>query len=229
MNLEAQAKGTLASAAYQRLREEIITAELSPGSKLKIRNLCERFEVGLSPMREALSRLATEGLVRQFDQRGFTVAPLTESDLIELTMARCWLNEIGLRQSIEKGGAIWEEQIVLSYHRLSRAKRLINDNPADRSAEWSTAHMQFHQALIAASGSRWLTNICAQLFEAAERYRHLARRYGRSRNAINEHKTLMECTIERKADQAVDVLNRHFWKTTNMGRKALSVMKDELG
>ena len=220
------AKGTLASAAYSRLRQEIITAELPPGHKLKIRNLCDRFEVGLSPIREALSRLATEGLVRQFDQRGFTVAPLTESDLVELTMARCWLNEIGLRQSIEKGGAQWEEQIVLSYHRLSRAKRLINANPADRSVEWSTAHMDFHQALISASGSRWLTNICAQLFEAAERYRHVARRYGRSRNAINEHKQLMEAAIDRKPDEAVEVMKRHFWKTTEMGRKALSELKD---
>lgn len=220
------AKGTLASAAYSRLREEIITAQLPPGSKLKIRSLCDRFEVGLSPMREALSRLATEGLVRQFDQRGFTVAPLTESDLVELTMARCWLNEIGLRQSIEKGGAQWEEQIVLSYHRLSRAKRLINDDPADRSLEWSAAHMDFHQALISASGSRWLTNICAQLFEAAERYRHAARRYGRSRNAINEHKQLMEAVIDRKPDDAVEIMKRHFWKTTEMGRKALSELKE---
>lgn len=225
-DIATTAKGTLASAAYYRLREEIITAELAPGSKLKIRNLCDRFEVGLSPIREALSRLATEGLVRQFDQRGFTVAPLTESDLTELTMARCWLNEIGLRQSIEKGGAQWEEQVVLSFHRLSRAKRLINDNPADRSAEWSAAHMEFHQALISASGSRWLTNICAQLFEAAERYRHVARRYGRSRNAINEHKQLMEAAINRKADEAVEVLKRHFWKTTEMGRKALSELKE---
>ena len=225
-DVASTAKGTLASAAYHRLRQEIITAEIPPGSKLKIRNLCDRFEVGLSPIREALSRLATEGLVRQFDQRGFTVAPLTESDLVELTMARCWLNETGLRQSIEKGGAQWEEQIVLSFYRLSRAKRLINDDPADRSAEWSVAHMEFHQALISASGSRWLTNICAELFEAAERYRHVARRYGRSRNATNEHKQLMEAAINRRADEAVEVMKRHFWKTTEMGRKALSELKE---
>ena len=47
---------TLASTAYERLREDIISAQFSPGQKLAIQHLCERYGMGLSPMREALNR-----------------------------------------------------------------------------------------------------------------------------------------------------------------------------
>jgi len=94
------AKETLASLVYDRLRQDIISVAIEPGEKLHIRSLCERFEVGLSPMREALSRLSSEGLVAQSDHRGFAVAPMDEEDLVDITRARCWLNELAIRKSI---------------------------------------------------------------------------------------------------------------------------------
>jgi GntR family carbon starvation induced transcriptional regulator len=116
-------KETLASQVYDRLRQDIISVAIEPGEKLHIRSLCARFDVGLSPMREALSRLSSEGLVAQSDHRGFAVAPMGEQDLVDLTRARCWLNELAIRKSIAHGDAAWEEQVVLSFHRLSRTPR----------------------------------------------------------------------------------------------------------
>ncbi|XSC47418.1 GntR family transcriptional regulator [Bradyrhizobium sp. RDT10] len=81
------AKETLASHVYDRLRQDIISVAIEPGEKLHIRSLCERFDVGLSPMREALSRLSSEGLVAQSDHRGFAVAPMGEEDLVDITRA----------------------------------------------------------------------------------------------------------------------------------------------
>src|SRR4030081_1187476 len=98
-------KETLASQVYDRLRQDIISVTIEPGEKLHIRSLCERFDVGLSPMREALSRLSSEGLVAQSDHRGFAVAPMGEQDLVDITRARCWLHDIAIRNSIGHGGA----------------------------------------------------------------------------------------------------------------------------
>ena len=98
-------KETLASQVYDRLRQDIISVAIEPGEKLHIRSLCARFDVGLSPMREALSRLSSEGLVAQSDHRGFAVAPMGEQDLVDLTRARCWLNELAIRKSIAHGDA----------------------------------------------------------------------------------------------------------------------------
>ena len=76
--------GTLASAAHARVRAEILSGVIAPGSRLHIRELCGRLGIGLSPMREALNRLSAQGLVKQSDQRGFTAAPLDLADLADL-------------------------------------------------------------------------------------------------------------------------------------------------
>jgi DNA-binding GntR family transcriptional regulator len=207
---------TLASAVYEQLRQNILTVALLPESKLNIRALCDRFEVGLSPVREALSRLSMEGLVRQVDHRGFTVAPLSLVDLKDLTKARCWIDGLGLRQSIEIGDAAWEEGLLVSYHRLSRTPRFASEDNRTRSAAWEAAHRQFHQQLVVGCGSRWLTTISGQLFEAAERYRHLARLAGKSRIKEDEHRRIMDAALAHEPDLAVQLLTFHFNKTAEL-------------
>src|SRR5258708_27594786 len=214
-------KETLASVIYEQLRQDILTVALPPEAKLNIRALCDRFEVGLSPVREALSRLSMERLVQQIDHRGFTVAPLSLADLEDLTRARCWIDGLGLRQSIEAGEAAWEEGLVVAYHRLSRTPRFASEDNRTRSAAWEVAHKQFHQQLVGGCGSRWLAAISEQLFEAAERYRHLARLAGKSRVKEDEHRGIMDAALAHDADLAVKLLSRHFHKTADLVKAAI--------
>jgi DNA-binding GntR family transcriptional regulator len=218
------AKTTLASSAYAKLREEIILTELAPGTKLKINVLCERFDVALSPIREALSRLAAEGLVEQIDQRGFRVTSLSEADLMDVTKAKCWVNEIGLRQSIAGGGAAWEEAVDLAFYRLARLARAMGHDPLNRPPGWSITHRQFHHALVAGCGSNWIIDCCDQLFDRTERYRNLARKTGRARNAEGDHRAIMKAALARDADSAVKLLNEHYWRTAELSRKALKAV-----
>lgn len=67
---------TLTSLVCTDLRRDIIVGTYEPGEKLRLRMLSERFQVGLSPIREALNRLSRDGLVEQCDLRGFFVPPL---------------------------------------------------------------------------------------------------------------------------------------------------------
>lgn len=215
------AKQTLATTTYGQLRDEILTGSIIPDTKLNIRALCGRFAVGLSPMREALTRLSAEGLVQQSDNRGFTVLPVSTAELMDLNMARCWVNEVGLRQSIARGDAEWEEGLLLAFHRLSRTPRHQADN-ADRNPAWEQAHRMFHRALIGGSGSQWLTETCERLFEAAERYRHLARIAGVFRGGQeDEHRAIMQAAVDRKADEAVERLTMHFDRTAQLVRQVL--------
>src|SRR3990172_5019394 len=84
--------GTLASSVYERLRQDVLTGELLPGHKLRIDALRLRYGVGASPVREALNRLVSEGLVTLEDQKGFRVAPVSLDELRELTHTRCLIN-----------------------------------------------------------------------------------------------------------------------------------------
>ena len=216
---------TLASTAYERLREDIISAQFSPGQKLAIQHLCERYGMGLSPMREALNRLSRVGLVSQSDRRGFAVTALDAQHLLQLTKTRCWLNEIALRESIAHGDLAWEERALLAYHRLSRIPRhRTGESGATYNPDWEKAHRLFHAELISACGSRWLEDFCEQLFDAADCYRHLSRisSVERKQPRQDEHKLMLDAALGRNADKAVQLINRHFTRTAELVRERLA-------
>jgi GntR family transcriptional regulator, carbon starvation induced regulator len=212
---ETPRAATLASDVFNRLKTEIITATLQPSRKLKIAELSDKYVVGLAPIREALNRLSAENLVVQTDQRGFTVAPISEHDHDDLLKARCWLNGVALKESIEKGDSEWEEGVILACHRLSKTPR---QNP-----EWEELHRNFHKSLLAACGSNWVLSFCDQLFFKSERYRNVARysNAARSLAAAAEHREIAEVAVARRAELASKLLNDHFMKTALIVRKKL--------
>ena len=208
---------TLATVAYQRLRREIIVGEYPFGSKLKIKSLCDRYQVGLSPMREALNRASTDGLVTVSDLKGFYVTPISESDLDDILHSRILMNTAALRESIAHGGDAWEEQLVVGYHRLSR----IPFAPMNVDPVWETAHRAFHAALLSGCNAPRLLSFCEQLFEAAQRYRCVARQLAPRSNYVAGHKEILEATLARRADLAVALLTEHFTETADRCRAEL--------
>lgn len=211
---------TLATSVYSRLREDVIGGVVD--GALKIRDLCDRYGAGLSPVREALNRLATEGLITQIDQRGFWVTPLSIEELDELIRSRCLVEGLALRESIRLGGIEWEEQVLLAYHRLSRTPRHAGGEPGLRNPDWERAHSLFHATLIAACGMRQVRKFCAELFDAAERYRHAARvASAHTRNDVDEHRAIMEAAVSRDANLAVELLTQHFRLTATLVRQGL--------
>ena len=110
---------TLASTVYEKLREDIASASILPGERLGMDTLRARYDVGGSPLREALNRLVSEGLVTQEDRKGFRVAPVSQEELRELTRARQLIHEVALREAIRNGDVAWEEGIIIAYHRMN--------------------------------------------------------------------------------------------------------------
>ena len=202
---------TRSSTVYHQLRHDIIVGSLKPGSRLNINALCLRFDTALSPVREALNRLAPEGLVHKIDNRGFVVAPVSVEEMNDLTMARCWLNETALRDAIAHGDTAWEEAVIVALHRLTRTRR-DETNEAQQDI-WSEVHRAFHNVLISACRSATILRYCDETFVASERYRHIARRSGKRRLDKDTHGEIAQAAIDRKADLAVELLNQHFKRT----------------
>ena len=210
---------TKSSIAIERLRAEIINGHLKPNEKLRIQALAERYQLGPSPLREALSRLVTDGLVEAEDQRGFRVCPVSREDLVDLTRTRVGIECMALTASIAQGDVAWESDILAALHRLSRCPPLPSPNvgsPAD--SKWVACHLAFHRALIAGCRSDWLLYFCGLLYEQSERYRILAE-YSvarKSRNVPQEHEEIMRAVIGRDVDSACELIKQHFWATTNI-------------
>ncbi len=208
---------TLASSVYGQLRNDILRGELAPGGKLRIEFVSERYAAGHSPVREALNRLSSDGLVDRRDQRGFYVAAASVADLLELTRTRCWLEEIGLRESIARFDAVWEEGVVLALHRLGRVPRSISAEAYQENPEWERLHRAFHRSLIAGCGSRWLLGFCDQLADQAYRYRQLsAQQAFPKRQEKNEHQAIVDAVFQRDTEQAVALLCAHYRKTAEI-------------
>ena len=98
------AQESLTSRVYARLRADILAGRLEPVRKLRIEELRKSYGVGASPIREALSHLASDHLVERLDQRGFRVTDVSGEEFNELRKTRCWLEERALRESIAHGG-----------------------------------------------------------------------------------------------------------------------------
>lgn len=79
--------GSLAEEAYLLLRRQIVRGELPAGRRLVARDLCRTLDLGATPVREALARLDTEGLVVTLPRRGYVVPPVTARDAHETVQA----------------------------------------------------------------------------------------------------------------------------------------------
>lgn len=201
---------------YAQMRLDILDGKLKAGEKLTMHRLQERYEVGNSPIREALNRLIPDGLVEQQDRKGFYVQKLSRADLSEITKMRCWLGDIGIRESIRLGDLEWEESVILAHHRLKREPRFQDDEKLKSNRHWEHLHESFHQALLSACESTWLMVYSKNLLDLSERYRRndLEVDY-EPRNAQSEHDAILAATLDRDASKASELLQKHFQMTTD--------------
>lgn len=199
-----------------RLRTDIIEGQFAPDEKLRVKALCERFDTNTSAIREALSRLVAEGLVRAEDQRGFYVATISANDLMDLTRTRIQLETLAVTQAIKSGDVAWEASLVAAFHTLSKIKIPSLAAAAENKREWFDAHRTFHRALLAGCGSPTLIALCDNLYAKSERYRHLSgvRRPVSARDVATEHRRILEAALARDADTLVNELSAHFMMTS---------------
>lgn len=204
----------LVEQAFNRLRKDVLVGSYPAGAKLKIEELQEAYGFSSSPLREALSRLAQEGLVRADERRGFRVAPISAEDLADITRMRLMLDVQALAESIEHGDDRWEAAIVAAYYRLEKIESRLSDGPVILDDDWSALHRDFHLALLAACPSERQRNWSASLFDQAERYRRYSARYRKTlRRKSSEHKKIMDATLKHDTQTACALLREHILST----------------
>lgn len=204
--------------AYRRLRAEILQGELMPGERLRAAELQDRFQLGLTPIREALMRLSSESLVEAEANRGSRVPDASAAELVDLMSTRRVIERACLTAAIARGDAAWEAEIVAAMHLLSRTP--LPADPDDRAAAslWEAQHRRFHHALVAACGSEWLLRFWNTLADHSERYRKvrlLHRRETRAevRDVAAEHQEIMAAVLARDVARAAGLMDAHLIAT----------------
>jgi DNA-binding GntR family transcriptional regulator len=206
---------TRSTEIWERLRSDIVETRLQPGTKLQFDQMRQVYDVGLSPLREALFRLSATGLVVLKDQRGFSVAPVSTADLLDVTRLRLELEPWALRMSIEKGTEEWEAEVLAATHRLSKEQKRLSHVRPELNDAWEVHHRAFHRILVSACDSPWLLKVRDQLYDHTDRYRRLHVRYAPARDDVAEHRALMEAAVTHNVDAATQLLRQHISATAD--------------
>src|SRR5260370_512580 len=113
-------------------------ADDEQGHGLRWLDVARRYDARLWLVREALTRLAGQGLLVATPQRGFSVRELSVADLADLTRTRVQVESLALRQAVEHGDVAWEAADGAAHHPLGRTPDADATGPFTEA--WSAAH-----------------------------------------------------------------------------------------
>ena len=229
---DAGERKTLANRAYHHLRADIVSGRLAAGSKLKLEKLVADYDVGMAPLREALTRLAGDALVVSQEQRGFWVAPLSLGELDDILRVRALVETEALSLAIRHGDAGWETRLSAAFEALADVEACLPAGAEAASPElvenWEDLNREFHAALVSACGSPWLIRLRAQLYQQSERYRRVSLHASRGRRFVHdEHEAIFTAALQRNAVRACRMTEAHLARTAEEVRRAVASLQAE--
>ena len=219
-SVERKAK-TRSGEVYESVRRAILDGRLRPAEKLSPSVLSQQYGVSLSVVREALTRLAEQGLVQAQPQVGFQVTPISREDLLDLTSVRLDIETLALRRSVELGDLEWRSELLAAHYVLEHTARYEADDdegPGRLNEDWARAHNVYHTQLLAACGSARLLEIAKSLRDSSDLYRRWSQPIGgdTERDIAGEHRAILEAVQAADPDMAAQRLIAHISHTTNV-------------
>ena len=195
---------TASAAVLAQLRQAISTGALLPGQQLVQEALAERFGVSRVPLREALQILEGEGQVVHEVNRGYFVAELSITDLVEVYRLRSLLEAEAARAAVP---------LLNDADIDAMAKLLDQVDHAAASGDVSTmtqANRAFHFALIDAAQMPRLSRIVSSLWDATDVYRAVYYGSASHRDRVaHEHAAILAALRERDTATVVMELDAH--------------------
>ncbi len=193
---------TSADVVYQRTRSAIVRGIYPPGALLKIQDLAEANSVSLTPVREALRILAAEGLIEATRNRIVRVAPLPESEVIDIYNVRVQLEVAALRQAFEH---ITPDTVRRAWELDRQCLELLRAG----DERFFDIHETLHFMLYELSQSRLLMRFISTVWAHSERCRWLASPPHIGVQDAEQHVSLLTALDRRDLDGALEALEVH--------------------
>ncbi|MFD1213636.1 GntR family transcriptional regulator [Arthrobacter sp. GCM10027362] len=200
------------------IRSAVLGGGWKPGERLRPAVLAERFGTSTTVVREALARLAGDGLVAARRNRGFFVPQLDLRELGDVTELRCVSEALAARLSLERGDLQWESELNAAHHHLSRVPRR-DPAAAERiTEEWTAAHKAFHAKILEAAACPAMSRLAANLAGSTELYRRWAAPSAAAavRDVEREHRSILEAALARDAAGLAALLRAHYEATVQV-------------
>lgn len=209
----------IADAVTNEIRQLILSGQIEDGSPLRQDALAHQMGTSRIPVREALSRLESEGLVASFPHRGYVVTGLSRSDIEELFDLRIMLEPDLIRHAIPK---MTDKDFAAAAAILEEYDAALQTGDVD---SWGDLNRQFHMALYGPSGRTKTLDIVRGLLANADRYTRLVLTIGYGiHKAQEDHSGLFDLCRRGLVNQAVALTRDHIERT---GADLLKMLDDE--
>jgi DNA-binding GntR family transcriptional regulator len=211
---------TKADYAYSEVRERIMSGALPSGAVLNQEALAAELDVSTTPLREAMRRLSSEGLVVLGAHRDARVAPLTAAEARSLYEVRQQLDPLAVRLAAERRDDV-------DRARIRAAAASLEPLDAGSGLAALEAHRAFHAALYRASHNDLLVGLLDGLWDKADRYRRAAlqAREDSPDDRVRvqaDHQAMTAAVLDGDPDAAEEHMRRHV--ANSLGRRAIDVL-----
>ena len=198
---------TKAEAVYQELSAHILDGRMEPGSTVNQEGLAASLGVSITPLREALRRLESDGLVILEAHRTLTVAPLSLSEVSELYAVRLQLDPFAAGLAAKLASPETVERIE------ALAARKLEATARGRLR----ANRKFHQAIYRSPRNTTLAEILDRLWDRTDRYRLIVVQVeSQGRKVEREHREIAAAIRARDPEHATNLMRAHVETTLKL-------------
>jgi DNA-binding GntR family transcriptional regulator len=210
--------------AYERIRDDIVACILSPGQRVTSAELTERYQIGATPVREALVRLSQEKLVKPYRRFGYVVSPIDVGYVQQMFELRAILELPSARLAALRAS---EEQI----RELEEMARFtVARDPEDRETRLAAvkADADFHMCLARASGNQRLADLIAVHMQEMSRIRYVALKMDPQAEGMrfDSHVEIAQATRARDPDRAARAMHEAVSLSCDLAVRALTLKPD---
>lgn len=203
-DIEPVSRESTAGIIARQLREAIMTGALPPGTQLGETDLASRFQVSRGPLREAMQHLVSEGLLRSERHRGLFVIDLEPGDVYDIYSARSAIERAAMLRAVRGD----REKVAAELEKAVAAMTTAANDDDPTALSW--ADLRFHEALIAASGSKRLVRMARTLLiETRMCLTVLQGTYQRVEERVDEHTRIIEALRAGDEETALALLEAH--------------------
>jgi DNA-binding GntR family transcriptional regulator len=219
--MERAGEKTHAATAYRAIRDQILRGEHAPGVRLREEDLAELLEISRTPVREALRKLASEGLVSFAPNRGAHVASWDPDEIDDLYGLRAELESYGARLAARRKSYINLDAL----RQLDARMKALAAGTPDLDAI-AALNIEFHSAILREAGSDRLVQVLSSLVHAPLIYRvfHAYSPEALTRTLL-DHSDLIEALDRQDGEWAASIMRSHI----HAGRAALRTRAAGLG
>jgi DNA-binding GntR family transcriptional regulator len=217
---------TSAEAVYRKLLHKIFSRQLRPGQRLPEVLVAEQLEVSRTPVREALRRLANEGLVVLIPNVGASVVTPTRTEMLDTYEVRNVLECLAVRRAAERISAV---QLARLEEKIEEETRVFAQRDLEAYIEINNA---FHRIIAEASGNLALADTIENYLARTFVYMVFFESFFDfdTNPSLEEHRAILEALRARDSEEAVRLMDRHIRQATeDLSRRDLEILDGDNG